>query len=66
MSPFMKRFLRAWDAASEMLRSKDSGLNWMSRPNLRLGGRPPYELCETEEGMQEVLDLIGRLQHGVV
>ena len=65
LTPFMSRFLRAWDAASDMLSSKESALEWMARPNLRLGGKAPHELCETEEGAAEVLALIVRLQHGV-
>lgn len=39
---------------------------WLERPAKALGGRPPLEYLNTEAGANEVEDLIGRLEHGVI
>lgn len=38
---------------------------WLNTPVKGLGGRLPVDLLDTEDGAQTVLDLIGRLEHGV-
>jgi putative toxin-antitoxin system antitoxin component (TIGR02293 family) len=38
---------------------------WLSTPARALAGAIPLAQLETETGAREVLDLIGRLQHGV-
>lgn len=39
---------------------------WLATPRRALGGAAPLELLQTEPGAQEVENLIGRLEHGVV
>jgi putative toxin-antitoxin system antitoxin component (TIGR02293 family) len=40
--------------------------NWLRAPRRALGGKTPLEMTETELGAQQVRDLIGRLEHGVL
>jgi putative toxin-antitoxin system antitoxin component (TIGR02293 family) len=52
-------------AARDMLQMEARAEEWLSEPNLRLGGKSPRDMAQTSEGAQEVLALIGRIQHGV-
>jgi putative toxin-antitoxin system antitoxin component (TIGR02293 family) len=38
---------------------------WLSTPKVALGGETPLDYARVEVGAQEVLDLIGRIEHGV-
>ena len=39
---------------------------WLEQSAKALGGRTPMEYLETEAGANEVEDLIGRLEHGII
>lgn len=39
--------------------------HWFSSPKKALGGKTPIEFADTELGAQEVINLIGRMEHGV-
>lgn len=39
---------------------------WLEQPAKALGGHTPLEYLDTEAGANEVEDLIGRLEHGVI
>ncbi|NJI24192.1 DUF2384 domain-containing protein [Aeromonas veronii] len=41
-------------------------LLWLQRPARALGGVRPVDYQDTPEHIQEVLDLIGRIEHGVL
>ncbi|MBW2368100.1 MAG: DUF2384 domain-containing protein [Deltaproteobacteria bacterium] len=43
----------------------DQARSWFNTSKKALGGKTPMEFADTELGAQEVLDLIGRLEHGV-
>ena len=38
---------------------------WMFRPNIALGGLPPFDLIDNQFGREEVKNLIGRIDYGV-
>ena len=38
---------------------------WIQTPNKALGSRPPLELLDTIFGIEEVKNIIGRIEHGV-
>jgi len=38
---------------------------WLTSPSVALGGTTPLEFADTEPGANEVMILIGRLEHGV-
>ena len=40
-------------------------LSWLNRPAWGLGGVAPAELLKTPMGVQAVVDLVGRIRHGV-
>ena len=40
-------------------------LEWLGHPSAALDGETPIERAKTPTGTQEVLDLIGRLEHGI-
>lgn len=44
----------------------DAARTWLATPRGALGGATPLDLLQTEPGAQEVENLIGRLEHGVV
>jgi len=39
--------------------------HWLSTPKVALGGESPLEYSRVDVGAQEVVDLIGRIEHGV-
>jgi putative toxin-antitoxin system antitoxin component (TIGR02293 family) len=41
------------------------GLEWLTDELGILGGRAPADLLDTEEGAQEVIRILGRIDHGV-
>lgn len=38
---------------------------WMRQPNTALGGKSPLSLIDSDKGIREILDVLGRLRHGV-
>lgn len=38
---------------------------WLSTPKVALGGETPLDYSRVDVGAQEVVDLIGRIEHGV-
>ena len=51
--------------AIEVFRSEEKAQKWFETPFPVLGGKTPLECFETEEGAQEVADMLGRIAHGV-
>lgn len=45
---------------------RDAARDWLSEPAKALGGYSPLQHLDTEAGADEVQDLIGRLEHGVI
>lgn len=39
---------------------------WLSAPVRALGGKKPNDLLKDEVGIQQVRDVIGRLEHGII
>ena len=59
--------VRALDAAVEMFDGdKHKALNWFRTPARSLGGQAPMEMLSTPAGADAVLDLITRIEHGVI
>lgn len=40
-------------------------LRWLRSPNQAMGGHAPVSLLVSDEGLQQVLDVLGRVEHGV-
>lgn len=52
--------IRLWSGDAQAARA------WLTRPAKGLGRKRPIDLLQTMLGTQQVLDLIGRLEYGVV
>lgn len=44
----------------------NSAMRWLYQPAASLGGKTPISLLDTPGGVQTVLHLIGKLEHGVI
>jgi putative toxin-antitoxin system antitoxin component (TIGR02293 family) len=60
------RMARVLAKAVQLFGDNKMAVDWLKTSRRGLGGRIPLDLMETEAGAQEVEDLIGRLQHGVI
>ncbi len=43
----------------------DKARHWLSTPKVALGGESPLDYSRVDVGAQEVMDLIGRIEHGI-
>jgi putative toxin-antitoxin system antitoxin component (TIGR02293 family) len=60
------RMARVLAKAVQLFGDNKMAVDWLKTPRRGLGGKIPLDLMGTEAGAQEVEDLIGRLQHGVI
>jgi putative toxin-antitoxin system antitoxin component (TIGR02293 family) len=51
--------------AEEVLGGREDAVKWLHRPSRSLGGHKPLELVRTDAGSELVVDVLGRLEHGV-
>lgn len=49
----------------EVLKDLQKARKWFSSPKRALGGKTPFELCDTGPGAEAVEHLLGRIEHGV-
>lgn len=60
------RFAEVYKSALDLFEGdKERASRWLLHPVRGLGGSRPVEMIATSAGAQAVLDLIGRLEHGV-
>ncbi len=60
------RFAKVYKSAVDLFEGdKAMAKEWLLSPVRGLGGRRPIEMVATTAGAEAVLDLIGRLEHGV-
>ncbi len=52
--------------ALEVFGDGERALQWMRESNAALNGEPPIRVIQTEVGRSEVLNVLGRIQHGVI
>lgn len=61
------RFAEVLKAAEELFEGNiERASHWLKQPVTGLGGRRPVEMLATSAETEAVLDLIGRLEHGVI
>jgi putative toxin-antitoxin system antitoxin component (TIGR02293 family) len=58
------RLGRAIAAATDVLGDRANAASWLQGDNRALGG-PPLSLLDTDVGLQQVLDVLGRIEYGV-
>ncbi len=61
----MVRVSRLVSRAIEVLGEKDSAVRWLKAPRSQLQGKAPLDWADTELGCREVVNLLGRMEHGV-
>lgn len=60
------RIARILALAIELTGDEENARSWLKQPQYGLGERIPLELLDTQVGADEVEDLIGRIEHGVL
>ena len=60
------RYLEVFEKATALFENDAKARTWLSRPALALGGQTPLDFARRERGAREVLDLIERLEYGVL
>ena len=61
------RFAEVFNAACELFEGDtETTRRWMLEPVTGLGGRRPVEMLGTTAECESILDLVGRLEHGVL
>ncbi|UXB11884.1 DUF2384 domain-containing protein [Aeromonas dhakensis] len=60
-------FIKTLDAALQLSDGDNStALQWLKLPSKALGGESPIQMLRTPPGTEAVMDLIGRIEHGVI
>lgn len=52
--------------AGEVFANQEKALHWLKTPNPSLGGKTPIEAARTDEGYNQVEDVLTRIEHGVL
>lgn len=60
------RLARIYSVAKEALGDDGNAIEWLHKPQVGLGERIPLKLIETDAGANEVRNLLGRIEHGVL
>ena len=59
------RLRRLFDRAVEVLGDSRDAQAWMTAPQVALGGESPLSFADTDAGVREIENLLGRIEHGV-
>jgi len=59
------RVARIAALAEETLGGRDKAARWLKRPNRALGNGVPLDHLDTDLGVRQVEDVLGRISHGV-
>lgn len=59
------RLARVVGRAHEVFESAEPAIHWLKSPNAAFGRKTPLSLLDTDLGAENVLDTLGRIEHGV-
>ncbi len=59
------RLARVFATAAETLGSEEKAAQWLKTPNRALRGSCPLDQLDTDPGVREVEDVLGRISYGV-
>jgi putative toxin-antitoxin system antitoxin component (TIGR02293 family) len=59
------RLAQVFNAAVETLGSEEKATQWLKTPNRVLRGGRPLDQLDTDPGVREVEDVLGRIAYGV-
>jgi putative toxin-antitoxin system antitoxin component (TIGR02293 family) len=65
ISDQLVQIARVYIQAIEVLEEREKAAEWIKRKNRALGNNAPIELMDTSAGINMVLDVLGRIEHGV-
>jgi acyl carrier protein len=51
--------------ATEVFENAEIAEDWLNSPNFALGDKVPYDLLDTDAGIEQVRNLLGRIEYGV-
>lgn len=60
------RVVRVVSKTFDFFDEPEAARAWLQAPEMALGGDTPLSLLDTEMGAQEILRLLGQLEHGVL
>jgi putative toxin-antitoxin system antitoxin component (TIGR02293 family) len=59
------RLAQVYDMAFDVFGEQKKAESWLKKPARGLGGKIPLEYADTDLGAHEVINLLGRIDHGV-
>jgi putative toxin-antitoxin system antitoxin component (TIGR02293 family) len=60
------RLARVLAHANRVFEDPDESADWIHTPNTSLGKQQPLTLLDTDIGVQQVDQVLGRIEHGIV
>jgi putative toxin-antitoxin system antitoxin component (TIGR02293 family) len=60
------RLARVLAHANRVFEEPRASADWIRTPNLALGDEPPLALLDTDLGVEQVDQVLGRIEHGIV
>lgn len=60
------RLARVIAHANRVFEDPEESADWIRSPNRALGKEPPLALLDTDIGVQQVDEVLGRIEHGIV
>lgn len=60
------RYAEVFEKAALLFEDDVKARAWLGKPALALGGQTPLDFARSEQGAREVLDMIERLEYGVL
>lgn len=57
--------MRAYARATEIFGSEERAVAWLKTPNAILNNLTPVQALSSRFGAEEVMDMLGRIEHGV-
>ncbi len=60
------RLARVLAHANRVFREPEESAEWIQAPNPSLGKQQPLALLDTDLGTQQVDDVLGRIEHGII
>jgi hypothetical protein len=59
------RSVRLWERATEVFGNRNDADDWLDEPLLAIGNRTPREATQSEQDMELVLQVLGRMECGI-
>jgi len=57
--------IQVYEMATDLFGNNEKAKRWLKKPARGLGGRTPLEYADTYIGANEVIKLLGRIDHGI-